>query len=168
MKKLYVLLTRGYFLILFVLPLLQSQSAPAQSCPTNSFTTISTYSNTYYPGSQTNVSAGTKSIDLGGVTFGTTPISAGDILLVIQMQGAQFKPSNTSNYGDGFSGSGSGYYNNGALLAGSMEYVTANNNVPLTGGTLKTTTKLVNSYQNTSFGGDGQYTYQVIRGTNIF
>ncbi len=168
MKKLYVLLTRGYFLILSVLPLLQSQRAMAQSCPTNSYTTISSYTNTYYPGTQANVSAGTKSIGLGSVTFGTTPISAGDVLLVIQMQGAQFNASNTSNYGDGFSGSGNGYLNNGALLAGSMEYVTASNNVPLTGGTLNITTKLVNSYQYSTFGGDGQYTYQVIRVPTYF
>jgi hypothetical protein len=168
MKKLYVLLTRGYFLILFLLPLLQSQPAVAQSCPTNSYTTISNYTNTYYPGLQTAVSAGTKSIIVGSVTFGTTPISSGDILLVIQMQGAEFDSSNTNNYGDGFSNSGNGYFNNGALLVGKMEYVTAANSLSLTGGLLKLTNKLVNSYQSTPYGKDGQYTYQVIRVPTYF
>jgi len=168
MKKLYVLLTKGYFLILFLLPLLQSRRVTAQSCPTNSLTTISSYTNTYYPGSQVLVNKGTKSIILGSVTFGTTPISSGDILLVIQMQGAEFDSSNTNNYGDGSSNSGSGYLGNTALLVGQMEYVTASNNVPLTGGLLKITTKLVNSYQNTPYGSDGQYTYQVIRVPTYF
>src|SRR5882762_8411078 len=90
-----------------------SNTADAQTCPINSTTSISSVPNTYYPANQSNVNAGSFSIALGTVTYGATPISAGDALLVIQMQGAQINSTNTSNYGDG-SGTGRGYLNNGA------------------------------------------------------
>ena len=142
--------------------LLFNQPALAQSCPANGTTTLNTYPNTYYPGTQSLVTAGSKKITLGAVTYGTTPISKGDILLVIQMQGAYINSGNSNSYGDG-SGSGSGYLVNSSLAAGSMEYVVASNNVPLTGGTLNITTGVVNVYENLSAGSEGQYTFQVIR-----
>jgi len=139
-----------------------SNTADAQSCPINSNTNINTYTNTYYPANQTYVNAGSFSITLGSVTYGSTPISAGDALLIIQMQGAQINSSNSSSYGDG-TGTSSGYLSNSALLAGKMEFVLAANSVPLTGGTLNIVSALGSSYQNTPFGTNGQYTYQVIR-----
>src|SRR6185437_382679 len=122
---------------------------------------ISTYPNTYYPASA-SVTAGSTSITLGSVAYGTTPISSGDILLVIQMQGAQYSSNNSANFGDGF-GTGRGYYNNGFNMVGTMEYVVASGSVPLTGGTLNLTTGLVHSYQNSAAGTYGQYTFQIIR-----
>ncbi len=169
MKKLYVLLpTNGYLSIYCLLILFYSQQAAGQTCPSNGMTSISTYSNTYFSASQANVAAGSTSIVLGAAKYGATPISSGDVLLIIQMQGVQFNSSNTSNYGDGYSGSGNGYLNNGAMLAGTMEYIVASNNIPLTGGTLNLTAGLVNRYQSTPFGTDGQYTYQVIRVPTYF
>jgi hypothetical protein len=136
----------------------------AQSCPLNSTSSISSNPNTFYPAIQANVNSGTSSIVLDAVTYGTTPISPGDILLVIQMQGSQINSSNSSSYGSGAAaGNGSGYLNNGNLLAGTMEYVVASNSVPLTGGTVNLVSALVNSYKNAPFGTDGQYTYQVVR-----
>lgn len=137
-------------------------SANAQSCPLATASNINSYPNTYYPASQATVNAGAKSITLGAVTNGSTPISSGDVLLIIQMQGAQINATNNSNYGAN-TGTGSGYLSNTALLAGNMEYVVATNSVPLTGGTLNILSGLTNKYQNTPFGTDGQYTYQVIR-----
>jgi len=134
----------------------------AQSCPMNSTTYLNSNSNTYYPAVQAIVNSGSSSIVLDAVTYGSTPISSGDILLVIQMQGTQINATNTSSYGDG-TGTGSGYLNNGSLLAGNMEYVVASNSVPLTGGTLNVASPLIKSYKNTPFGTDGQYTYQVVR-----
>jgi hypothetical protein len=163
MKKPTLFKTYGLYPILcFMVTLLVDQPAAAQSCPANGTTSISAYPNTYYPAGQANVTAGSKSIVLGSVTYGTAQISSGDILLIIQMQGAEINSNNTSSYGDG-TGVGYGYIVNSALLAGNMEYVVASNSVPLTGGTLNITTGLVNAYQNTAFGTDGQYTYQVIR-----
>ncbi|HTI93376.1 MAG TPA: T9SS type A sorting domain-containing protein [Puia sp.] len=167
MKKLYTFLTIGYSFTLRNLALvfftsLFAHSAAAQSCPANASISISSYPNTYFPASQSNVPAGSTSIVLGAPTYGTTPISSGDILLIIQMQGAQIKSTNNSNYGAN-NGTGSGYLNNGQLLAGNMEYVVASNSVSIAGGTLNLASGLVNSYKNTPFGTDGQYTYQVIR-----
>lgn len=139
-----------------------SNTADAQSCPVNNNKSINTYPNTYYPAGQNIVTAGSFSIGLGAATYGSTPISSGDALLVIQMQGAQINSSNTANYGNG-TGTGSGYLSNSALVAGRMEFVLAANSVPLSGGTLNIVSALANSYQNTPFGTDGQYTYQVIR-----
>jgi hypothetical protein len=139
-------------------------SANAQSCPLTAASNINSYPNTYYPASQATVNAGATSITLGAVTYGSAAITAGDILLIIQMQGAQINSSNNSKYGSGSSSNGgSGYLSNSSLLAGNMEYVVATNNVPLTGGTLNLLSGTVNKYQNTPFGTDGQYTYQIIR-----
>jgi hypothetical protein len=137
-------------------------TAIAQSCPATVTDSISTYPNTYYIAGQATVAAGSSSIVLDSVTYGSMPISSGDILLIIQMQGAQINSSNSSSYGDG-TGTGSGYLNNSNLVAGNMEYVVASNSVSLKGGTLNLVSGLVHSYRNTPFGTDGQYTYQVIR-----
>lgn len=133
----------------------------AQTCPPSVATTITTNSNTYYPGLQATVNAGSTAVAIDAATYGTTPISAGDVLLMIQMQGAQINAANDSTYGDGVSGSG--YLDNAQLYAGNMEYIIATNSVPLTGGTLTLQTGTVNDYRKAAFGTDGQYTYQVIR-----
>ncbi|WP_431212680.1 hypothetical protein ACQ86N_44580 [Puia sp. P3] len=97
--------------VLTISILLFSQMATAQSCPSTTTTNINSYPNTYYPASQASVPAGSTSIVLGSAYYGSTPISTGDILLIIQMQGAQINSSNNINYGDG-SGDGSGYLSN--------------------------------------------------------
>jgi hypothetical protein len=143
--------------ILIATVLLSHPSAEGQSCPGSSTTTITTYPNTYYPATA-NASAGATSITLGNA-IGATPIAVSDILLIIQMQGAQINSNNSIAYGDG--STGSGYLNNASLTAGKMEYVVAASAVALTGGTRTLTlhSALVNSYQFTA----GQYTFQVIR-----
>ena len=138
--------------------------ASAQTCPTAVTGNISTFPNTYYPG-ESSPPQGTTSITLGAVPtgFGTTPIEPGDILLFIQMQGAEINPANTDVYGNGISGGfGNGYLDTG-LLAGKMEYALATNTVPLTGGILTISTGLTNTYKRSAFATYGQYVYQVIR-----
>lgn len=140
----------------------------SQSCPTASLGTVSISANpnTYYPGTQATVNVGATSIVLGASGFGTAAINAGDVVLIIQMQGADFNSSNNNSYGDGVSGgNGNGYLNNSDHLAGNMEYAVAANNVPLAGGTLNLTSGTVRSYRNVNYsgGGTGQYRYQVIR-----
>jgi hypothetical protein len=141
--------------------ILSVNAVQAQTCPPPATDTITSYSNTYYPGQQKTVNAGSTSVTIDGAAYGTTPISAGDVLLIIQMQGAQINSANDITYGDGVSGSG--YLNNALLYAGNMEYIVAANSVPLTGGTLTLQTGTVNNYKKAAFGTDGQYTYQVIR-----
>lgn len=139
----------------------------AQSCPPFSVTPInsgnlSAAGNTYFAASQATVSAGSTSIVIGAAGYGTTPISANDVLLVIQMQGAEITSANSTAYGANGS-AGSGYTNNAQLLAGNMEFAVANNAVPVTGGTLNLKSALTKSYKNSAFGTYGQYRYQVIR-----
>ena len=149
--------------LLVTLLFLVNQQATAQSCPTSGTTKLNSYPNTYFPANQTNLSVGSTSIALGPVTYGSTAVSSGDVLLIIQMQGTQVNSLNTSSYGNGTT-LGSGYLNNTNLLAGNMEFVVASNSVPLTGGTLNIKSGLTHAYKNAPYAGnDGQYTYQVIR-----
>jgi hypothetical protein len=161
MKKISVLPRTGCInFFLLILTIFSGHSLLAQSCTTGT-SSISNFPNTYYP-SSANAAAGATSISLGGVTNGTDAIQFGDVLLVIQMQGAGYSSSNDNTYGDG-TGTGSGY-STASLLAGQMEYIVAANNVPLTGGTLNLRTPLVNSYYNLYSGTYGQhFSYQVIR-----
>jgi hypothetical protein len=149
------------FLVMLYIAILSVNTVQAQTCPPPVTTTITSFPNTYYPGQQAMVSAGSTSVAIAAATYGTTPISAGDVLLIIQMQGAQINATNDATYGDGVSGSG--YLNNAQLYAGIMEYIIATNSVPLTGGTLTLQSGTVNNYKEAAFGTDGQYTYQVIR-----
>jgi len=97
--------------------ILSVNTIQAQTCPqpiTTTITTVTPFSNTYFPGQQATVTAGSTSVEISAATYGTTPISAGDVLLIIQMQGAQINATNDITYGDGVNGSG---YLNNALLA---------------------------------------------------
>ena len=126
--------------------------------------------NTYYPGAGTT-SAGDRSITLGAINpdGSQTPIAAGDLLLIIQMQGADINSSNTDSYGDGTSGGGNGNINS---TAGNYEYVVAtgpidnSNSIPIRGAGINS--GLINTYRNLDYDsignvGQGKKTYQVIR-----
>ncbi len=118
-----------------------------------------THVNTYYP-SVASVSAGSTRISLGDVRTGgvTTPILPGDLLMVIQMQGATINSTNTSNYGSN-TGVNRGYL---TTVAGTYEYVYAASGV--VGNTVYLATPLLNSYSHIDYDGtNGQYRYQVIR-----
>ncbi len=151
-------------------------AVPGQDGPGNN---ISGVINTYFPGTA-DVAAGATSIPIGTSTGASTPIQAGDLLLVMQMQGADINSSNTNSYGDGVAGGSndnlrdfdppsptgaSGNLNNANFTAGNYEYVVATG----TGGgsvTIQGTGAgggLINSYSNAPFGTQGQRTYQVIR-----
>ena len=115
--------------------------------------------NTYWTGTA-NASAGATSITVGAHATGDagTAVASGDLLLVVQMQGATLNTTNTSSYGDG-SGSGSGAI---STTAGAYEYVVANGALATTGGTvaIKGTNGggLINAYTT---GGNAHF--QVIR-----
>lgn len=162
MKANFTLKRPSELLLFFVLIVIFPAQVFSQTCPTTSLTSITTFPNTYYPATQASAPSGTKTIDLGPAGYGSHAIVAGDILLVIQMQGAAFNAANWNKYGDN-TGSGRGYTNNSNLLAGNTEYVVAKNSVPITGGTLTLQSSLKNSYINQAYNGSsGQYTYQVI------
>ena len=94
--------------------------------------------NSYYPGTAASVAAATQTIAIGSIAAGgsSAAIAAGDLLIVMQMQGAQINSSNSDCYGDGTGTAGcakrsttSASYAGGNLttsyLAGNWEYCTA-------------------------------------------
>ncbi|HEY4708814.1 MAG TPA: C25 family cysteine peptidase [Candidatus Acidoferrales bacterium] len=129
--------------------------------------------NTYYAGVGTPA-AGTASLTVTTPSSGSaTQIGVNDLVLVIQMQGAQINSTNTSSYGDGVSGDpGSGSTSLGN--SGQFEFVTV---TAVTAGTGTETLTiqgsgagggLLNSYasvaaSNTSTPPQGIQTFQVIR-----
>jgi hypothetical protein len=121
--------------------------------------TITGVVNTYFPGTA-NVGATGTSITLGAHAAGdaNVAIASGDLLLVIQMQGATINSSNTSSYGDG-SGSGSGAT---STTAGTYEYIVANGALATTGGTLAIKGTNANGLINSYTTGGGAH-FQVIR-----
>jgi uncharacterized repeat protein (TIGR01451 family) len=133
--------------------------------------TLSGVVNAYYPPAAGTVAAGATSITLGAAAAAPaaqTAIAVGDLLLVIQTQGAQINSTNTSSYGDGVPGdpaSGSTSLGN----SGQFEFVTATAAVPVTGGALTFTGTgagggLLNSYSSAAATAtQGIQTYQVIR-----
>jgi uncharacterized repeat protein (TIGR01451 family) len=133
--------------------------------------TLSGVVNTYYPPATGTVAAGANAITLSAAAAAPgaqTAIGVGDLLLVIQMQGAQINSTNTSSYGDGVPGdpaSGATSLGN----SGQFEFVTATAAVPVAGGTLTFTGTgagggLLNSYTSAAATTtQGIQTYQVIR-----
>jgi uncharacterized repeat protein (TIGR01451 family) len=88
--------------------------------------------NTYYPGRGT-AAAGSTTVTVGAATGAGSNIALGDLVLIIQMQDAAINSTNSSQYGNGVSGSGSTSLNS----AGAYEYATAASAVNAgTGGTL--------------------------------
>lgn len=126
--------------------------------------TLTANPDTYYPATNQTVPAGATSLGVGAAV-GPTPIAAGDLLLVMQMQGADIDYTNTDAYGDGVAGgAATSYLNNTNFTAGQYEYVVAAGAVPLGGGTVTTTTGLRYSYQNASATTTtGQRRFQVVR-----
>jgi hypothetical protein len=126
--------------------------------------------NSYWPGTA-NAAAGATTLALGTRRGAAVNISYGDLLLVIQMQGAAINYANTTSYGSGIAGNnGSGYLNNANLIAGQYEYVVARNATPFTeGGSLTIEGKgtgggLMNAYANSnSTTTQGQIRFQVVR-----
>lgn len=150
--------------------------------PFDSSQTKESLLNTFYPVAyNVNAAAGSTEIkldavpdkDIYGTSYGSTPIKTGDIVLIIQMQGANFSPENNPRYGSGESlgapdgMGGTGYTN--LQNAGIYEYAFAQNDVPLTGGILKFHTSCFNgglkwSYENGAENDpSGRKRFQVVR-----
>ncbi len=152
-------------------------AVPGKDGPT---TTLAGVVNTYYPG-RDNVTANATSIPVGAARGGGGPaIAAGDLLLVIQMQGEDIDSNNDQRYGSGIGTAGTvgntvtyttgePQYAGGRLTtnfsAGQYEYVVAAGTVtgPVGGEVVPITSGLVNDYFNANFGTQGQRRFQVIR-----
>src|ERR1700753_834310 len=163
--------TVSFLRVLALLPAVPETLA-AQPCGTpgkDGAGILSGIVNTYYPGTAT-AAAGAQQISVGAAAPGgaSTPIAAGDLLLVMQMQDAAIHSSNDLNYGAN-TGTGAGYTarNN----AGAFEYVVATGpisagKVPMVGGATATGVSgaLINTYTNAAATSTmGQRRFQVIR-----
>jgi|GEM_PF-2404794 len=125
--------------------------------------------NTYYAGSQ-SVAAGATSVRVGSVSQGSSAaVAVGDVVLIMQMQGADMNTSNTDAYGDGVAGGEASGVLSTNLTAGRYEYAIVSN-VAISGSdiTLTLNKGLAYSYENVNFADisgnqAGQRRFQVIR-----
>jgi mucin-19 len=130
--------------------------------------TISTNPNSYFPATA-SVSAGNTGISLGTRTGAANDIAVGDLLLIIQMQGATIDSSQTNRYGDG-AGDGTVQNNTGdaargaiSVTAGTYEFAVATS-AGSSGGSVTLSAPLQNSYVNAAASAtQGQQRFQVIR-----
>jgi uncharacterized repeat protein (TIGR01451 family) len=126
--------------------------------------------NTYFSGNS-NVAAGATSISLDAAVGSSNSIAVGDLLLFIQMQGADLNSDNTGAYGDGVANDPARGQLSTNFTAGLYEYVVATSAVSMAGGTVSirsgpTGGGLLNTYTNANNTGgtsQGQRRFQVIR-----
>lgn len=132
--------------------------------PVSGLTTISTASqivNSYYPGTG-DPSVGSTSLIVGTLDprGNTTPLAAGDLIFIMQMQGVDINSSNTDSYGNGVGGGTASGYLTSNLIAGYYEY---NSVASVSGSTINLSYSLARHYHNRTLSGGGIMTYQVIR-----
>ncbi|HYP01039.1 MAG TPA: DUF11 domain-containing protein [Pyrinomonadaceae bacterium] len=129
--------------------------------------TLSGVINTYYPGTA-SASVGATSIQVGAARFdgASVPITAGDLLLVIQMQDAAINATNGTAYGaNNGTARGASNINN----SGRYEYVVATTSIGLGANTVSIrglggANGLIYSYTNAAATGtQGQRKFQVVR-----
>lgn len=149
-----------------------SSTVASTYCPSPPTATATTASgdqlNTYYPGQLT--ASGTRvTVGPALATAGAAAIQPGDLVLLMQMQGADFDYTNTSAYGDGLGYPevpASGSLTGSGSTAGQYEYryVTLSSATVATGGVLTLATPLTNTYINADATATaGQRRYQVVR-----
>lgn len=156
--------------------LAQTCAAPGKDGPVT-ISGAATNINTYFQGNG-NLSAGNSSLTLGARSGVATPLSAGDKLLIVQIQGAAINTNNNNCYGDGLgpctdtdtraigSDKAQGFLENANYTAGRYEYVrvTSVSGAGGAGDTVNFFPPLTYSY--TQAAPDltiGQRRYQVIR-----
>ena len=145
-------------------------AAPCATAGKDGAGTLSTNPNAYYPSiAAQSLAVNATTIQVSSARGAATNIAPGDLLLVIQMQGADIDATNTDSYGDGVAG---GAANGSSIVAnfkaGTYEYVAvAAASATVTaaaGGTITLASGLKNSYVNAvATATTGQRTFQVIR-----
>lgn len=147
-----------FLLFLGCLGLVAASHAQTCSIPGRAGTaTINAQPNTFFPG-MTSPAAGLTSISVGAGTGTNSPISAGDLLLIVQMQGADINTTDSNAYGAGTTAAGvtntvafgaSGYAGgvSANLVAGNYEWAVATSGVTFAaGGTINLSAPLTNAY----------------------
>ncbi|HMC69378.1 MAG TPA: DUF11 domain-containing protein, partial [Mycobacteriales bacterium] len=137
--------------------------------------TLAGVKNDYWPGSA-SVAAGLATMTVGARAAGGAGagITAGDLLIVMQMQDAAFDTTNDETYGEGSGSTKATGTGSGAMTslnnAGRWEYVVATNSVGAAGGALNFTGGgqnggLLYSYTSQTFAAtstQGQRTFQIV------
>lgn len=160
-----LIFTRAFVLSAFLLTLFHgsfSQCGTAPTSGTATFTTTNQIINSYYPGTGNPViGATTLTVGARDTRGSNTALAANDLVLIIQMQGADYNSNNSDAYGDGVAGGNASGYLTGNLMAGYYEYniVSGYNN-----GVVNFTYSLANNYYTRAFTATtGTRRYQVIR-----
>ena len=139
-----------------------TQCGLAPTSGTFTITAANTIINSYYPGTG-NPLSGASSLVVGTINAAgsATAIAAGDLILIIQMQGADINTTNTNSYGDGVNSAVASGYLSTNLYAGYYEYA---NVASVAGSTINLTYPLINNYYTRAFSaGNSIRRYQVIR-----
>jgi type IX secretion system substrate protein len=151
--KFFLQLCCSFFIFCLSNYSLYAQCGTSPTSGTVTITTANTIVNSYYPatGSPT---AGTTAISVGTIDVrgAGTAIAAGDLIVIIQMQGADINTANTVAYGGAnASAPANGYTSNGNLVAGYYEYATVStvSGSPIT--TVNVTVALSHNYYTRAF-----------------
>jgi hypothetical protein len=139
-----------------------SQCGAAPTSGTTSITTSGMIVNSYYPGTA-NAVKGTATVHVGtrDSRGANTALASGDLVLIIQMQGADINSANDDSYGDGVAGGNASGYLASTRVAGVYEYnvVSAFN-----AGLITFANPLAHNYFSRAFTSTtGIQTFQVIR-----
>lgn len=157
---------RKHILLMAVcLALFEISSGQCGANPPAGTITVSTANaivNSYYPGTG-NPAMGQSSLTVGSIDArgNATTIGTGDLVLIIQMQGADLNTNNADTYGDGTGGVPASGALSANLYAGYYEYNTVSG---VSGSTINFTYSLANGYYTQAYGsGASTRSYQVIR-----
>lgn len=161
--------TRALLLLLFLslspsFKKLYSQCGTAPASGTTTIASANQIVNTYYPGTG-NPAIGATSLTVGtqDARGNATALSNGDMVLIIQMQGADYNSTNSDAYGDGVAGGNASGYVTSNLMAGYYEYNIVSGFNSGT-GLVNFSHTLANNYYTRAFtASTGIRRYQVIR-----
>jgi len=166
-------------IVMAALALLAAPAAWAQTCsiPGNSGNaSIAAQPNTFFPGTD-SPAANATSITVGAAAGVSSPIQAGDLLLIIQMQGADIDATDTNAYGDATTNVGvtntvafglagyAGGVNGTNFVAGNYEWAVATGGGATfaAGGTINLSTGLTRGYfTRAGSAAQGKQAFQVI------
>lgn len=159
--------TRTFLLSVLLFSLFNNSYSQCGTAPTSGTTTISSANqivNSYYPGTG-NPTSGATTLTVGSRDSrgNNTNLGSGDMVLIIQMQGADYSSANSDAYGDGVAGGNASGYLTSNLMAGYYEYniVSSYNNGS---GVVNFSYTLANNYYTRAYSATtGTRTYQVIR-----
>ncbi len=151
----------------------QTCSIPGQAGTAN----LAAQPNSFFPGTG-SPGAGASSLAVGAGTGVNASIQAGDLLLIIQMQGADINSTNTNSYGDGTPNAGftstvafgvagyAGGISGANFVAGTYEWAvaTGGGSTFAAGGTVNLSRGLSNSYfTRAGSSTTGKQAFQVVR-----